>query len=1525
MLHFIVYIGLTGEKRRGAKNLLGISLTPSQPEAADIVNDGPAPRDPKVEAEFLKRFFEFHMKATGEREQTAREALNKILSRSDEDFDIFGLYRGCCQRGGFHSREHAKQHMSFAEIFLEMNNHTPDRTYTNIGKRLLDAYEKFLLPLENMHPEDLNTDECLVCERKDGAMIQCDKCEIWTHEGCHRPGALQRIPIKFPDEQPPGADANGIATDDSDSDQANDLAKNAQKKKRRRHRLVFVCDSCAAIHLNDPDNPDAIYLPSSGTPIPVEELDKLALAPEFSKLPKDRMMSADTYCQLLISRRDFVPNVSGRRCSVLTHTPVWTGPADPVKREHLRREREARRAAAGASRTTAAAVQEKGPRTRTPPVRKNTPAKEAPRVQDVDEDELPIAAAYVDIADWPSEDEDGPNRELGATIEFTKDEISKLSGQLPRLSTKDRKRAVAIILKAEPSINQNEIDLEKIKQRTLFDLDDFYRNCLAMPSRAAELKRKALEERAEAKVRDLEVQTREEAEKRTKENGGASDDNGLVPGPATMPTPTGFTTARKTAVVPHPPPDTTQEEQEKPAPRRGATTKEELRRIGPWRAFHKHTLPEILAAHPDENVKDATSKLREMWLALAPDEKAAWGKLAPPGDSGPGGEDDKDASIEDAGIEAADGAEERASDGDDDERERASDGDDDEREGMFAAEAARKRRRENQPPDLSPERAAKRPAVGAAAMDGDDDDGANPDEAEPIVIDGDATASEEDEEDDDVPIARMVPEGDTTASEDEEDNDVPIARMVPDVDAAKEAQKKAKVPDGWVPPVTAKEVELGKDGRRGAVMIQPLDEHESRHARWRRLRGSAPAVGAGGAETLDSPTVNPNSPKPGGFKIPKRSPGARFDIVNPNAHVYDWDAERIKQRHLDEAKRQRARERAERVEGRGESGDGPGSAAADGIGLFDSTMMDSPPRGQPPPSFAGYPSPGNGVRVSAISVDPRKRRRLRDGAADKAVDRTGGFRKSRWDQPPEDPLYASGMAHPGASLVQPDSPRDRRDESNADAGKKGWRGATDNGSTHRPDSVNTPGHLGRARKGHCAICDGINHKTADCQKRCKNCGLSNHTTARCRHPIACPICFAQGHTADLCAAVRVPGASVEAPGGKQVWCECCRTTSHSLDNCRTKFVPCRHCGQRGHLRKYCPQLKDFESGRPEPLRVDPERGIDDDAARRDHGRRTLAVFNSSDYKRLADEYHKDPRFRENAYPDGPASRANQFSISEVKDHSKVRRYEYNPELPGCKLCRVNFDVSTKCVRETHNRGSGHQAALQRLSSQCKEGGGGVGGSRGDVESFPGTRRDDDDADAVAKEERRRQPASNSPSPTRNAREPGEVGDLARDKTASPSPGRARFTRTGPESPPKVRSPTRDANSPRSPKVGEHAQFGVAIDRDEKRPACPHCKRVHKWSWAKCKRGMVSPNEERLRASGGLGGVMAHRLTPVNSPSGSLRSPRARGGEPPPPETTEPGEMLRCEICNCTVPNGVNGMKIHREGKRHQGMVQLMRL
>ena len=83
-----------------------LSITPGRSVDVDEVIDGLAPRDPAVEAEFLAAFYRFHREKTGEREATTRESLNKILSRSGKDFDVYGLYRGCCQRGGFHSRAH---------------------------------------------------------------------------------------------------------------------------------------------------------------------------------------------------------------------------------------------------------------------------------------------------------------------------------------------------------------------------------------------------------------------------------------------------------------------------------------------------------------------------------------------------------------------------------------------------------------------------------------------------------------------------------------------------------------------------------------------------------------------------------------------------------------------------------------------------------------------------------------------------------------------------------------------------------------------------------------------------------------------------------------------------------------------------------------------------------------------------------------------------------------------------------------------------------------------------------------------------------------------------------------------------------------------------------------------------------------------------------------------------------------------------------------------------------------------------
>ena len=225
-----------------------LSITPGRSVDVDEVIDGLAPRDPAVEAEFLAAFYRFHREKTGEREATTRESLNKILSRSGKDFDVYGLYRGCCQRGGFHSREHAKRHMSFAEVYREMNNYDVVNTYTDMWKRLLDAYEKYLLAYEGEHPDDINADKCDVCEREDVAMIQCDHCETWTHEQCHRPRALQRQPIQYPEanaENTAGAgntNTAGGADDraDSDSDQMNDLA--AIAKVCKAHRAYLYLD-----------------------------------------------------------------------------------------------------------------------------------------------------------------------------------------------------------------------------------------------------------------------------------------------------------------------------------------------------------------------------------------------------------------------------------------------------------------------------------------------------------------------------------------------------------------------------------------------------------------------------------------------------------------------------------------------------------------------------------------------------------------------------------------------------------------------------------------------------------------------------------------------------------------------------------------------------------------------------------------------------------------------------------------------------------------------------------------------------------------------------------------------------------------------------------------------------------------------------------------------------------------------------------------------------------------------------------
>ena len=114
-----------------------------------------------------------------------------------------------------------------------------------------------------------------------------------------------------------------------------------------------------------------------------------------------------------------------------------------------------------------------------------------------------MAIAFVDAADWPSEDEDGPNRDLARTIKFNEDEITRLADRMGRLPNVFQEKAISIIIRENPSMDQHEIDLVRLNQETLFELDDFLRVTFEIDSRAAELKENAVKKREEAERMDL--------------------------------------------------------------------------------------------------------------------------------------------------------------------------------------------------------------------------------------------------------------------------------------------------------------------------------------------------------------------------------------------------------------------------------------------------------------------------------------------------------------------------------------------------------------------------------------------------------------------------------------------------------------------------------------------------------------------------------------------------------------------------------------------------------------------------------------------------------------------------------------------------------------------------------------------------------------------------------------------------------------------------------------------------------------
>ena len=71
--------------------------------------------------------------------------LNRRLQRTGKPFDLHGLYRAVCVRGGFGSRPLARKNLNMLQVFREMRNHYDGHTYTDIGTQLLNTYELYFL------------------------------------------------------------------------------------------------------------------------------------------------------------------------------------------------------------------------------------------------------------------------------------------------------------------------------------------------------------------------------------------------------------------------------------------------------------------------------------------------------------------------------------------------------------------------------------------------------------------------------------------------------------------------------------------------------------------------------------------------------------------------------------------------------------------------------------------------------------------------------------------------------------------------------------------------------------------------------------------------------------------------------------------------------------------------------------------------------------------------------------------------------------------------------------------------------------------------------------------------------------------------------------------------------------------------------------------------------------------------------------------------------------------------------------
>ena len=336
---------------------------------------GASPDVDADEASFLDSYFAFTSAHFGIDRAEVRARLDAYVSPTGVPFDVYRLYRACCERGGFGDLEEATARFDAREIFREMRNWSPPaRTKTKTktdpsdpsdekGKEkrarasasayppgfepttaIFEAYAELILPYENAHQEDVCVEPCHLCDEESGKMIQCDACHRWTHEACNRAGAV--VPLE-PGSFKPGdvwivseRESGGAGADEA-SGRGVDEAGSERRAKTTRSRIrdasavtaeerranvvltagaedVFACDAC---HYRDACRPGHEPRVTSRFVVSEnarsdDELAALALAPGAIP-PSGALMDAETFCRLLCLRRGFTPLVSGIRCPTI--------------------------------------------------------------------------------------------------------------------------------------------------------------------------------------------------------------------------------------------------------------------------------------------------------------------------------------------------------------------------------------------------------------------------------------------------------------------------------------------------------------------------------------------------------------------------------------------------------------------------------------------------------------------------------------------------------------------------------------------------------------------------------------------------------------------------------------------------------------------------------------------------------------------------------------------------------------------------------------------------------------------------------------------------------------------------------------------------------------------------------------------------------------------------------------------------------------------------------------------------------